>query len=391
MGGRIWPFRRSPPMRRCGNVQSARIMPFQGRNLQSGQYLPRTVSVETSRLPPPLAAYAPPTISCCDWGITAGDLRWRPCNRGQTKECAGPCTDGAPERSRERPYGIILGGCILFIMACTRSAPVSAAPPTFVGGPSEMAGNPYMNFNAARWAAGVGGLGATGRSILLTLAQMSDNHGVCFPTWHTLAVQSQCSKRTVGRYLAAFEERNLVVRRARFAVHHGRVGSFYILIGWPGRVLIPPTGHPKHGRGVFETPSTCLLHKDLQSEWHGGNVIAAMPKNSTLSIDSTTAAEIARSLERCLDALGPWANDENRRRLSSDVEGLSELLENFDLEQHVLPVLAAKSSHGTKAPPVRVWAYFREPIRHLALKLEREGSSRNSSRRVGAQHGQEHP
>ncbi len=251
--------------------------------------------------------------------------------------------------------------------------------------------NPYMNFKAARWAAGVGGLGATGRSILLTLAQMSDNHGVCFPTWHTLAVQSQCSKRTVGRNLAAFEERNLLVRQARFAVHHGRIGSFYILIGWPGRDLIPPTGHPTHGMAVLETQSTRFLYEDQQSGWHGDGVTAAVVKNNTITIDSTTAAEIARSLERCLDALGPWANDENRRRISIDVEGLSELLENFDLEQHVLPVLAARSSHGTKAPPVRVWAYFREPIRNLALKLEREGSSRNSSRRVGAQHGQEHP
>ncbi|MDR5651431.1 helix-turn-helix domain-containing protein [Ruixingdingia sedimenti] len=248
-----------------------------------------------------------------------------------------------------------------------------------------------MNFHAARWAAGVGGLGTPGRSILLTLAHMSDNHGVCFPNWHTLAVQSQCSKRTIARHLTVFEERNLVVRQARFAKHHGRISSFYILIGWPGRDLIPPTGHPKHGMAILETPSTRFLYEDQQSGWHGDGATAAVRKNNNLILDSTTAAEIALSLERCLDALGPWANDENRRMLSGDVEGLSALLEHFDLEQHVLPVLAAKSSHGTKAPPLRVWGYFREAIGNLALKLERGRSCRNSSRRGGATHGQERP
>lgn len=238
--------------------------------------------------------------------------------------------------------------------------------------------NPHMNFKAARWAAGVSGLGAQGRSILLSMAHMSDTHGVCFPSWNTLAIYSQCSKSTVRRNLREFARRNLVVSQARFAEHHGRISSFYILIGWPGRVLIPETGHPRHGMDILETRHTRNLHEDLQSERQGGGVSATL-LNQCLSIkDSTTAAEITIALERCLKALGPWANDQNRNSLTNDVQGFSALLDDFDLETHILPVLAEKSSHATKAPPLRVWKYFWEPIRNLALKQEKKRPPKDS-------------
>lgn len=252
-------------------------------------------------------------------------------------------------------------------------------------GASDMRRNPHMNFKAARWAAGVSGLGAHGRSILLSLAHMADLYGVCFPSWNTLAIQSQCSERTVGRNLQEFERRNLVIRQARFAKHHGRISSFYILIGWPERALIPATGHPSHGIEIRETRHTRSLHEDLQPERHRDGVPVAM-QNQSLSIkDSTTAAEITIALERCLQALGPWANDQNRNSLTNDMRGLSALCDEYDLETHILPVLAEKSSHGTKAPPLKVWKYFREPIRNLAMKLERKRSPNVSSPPGGGQ------
>lgn len=234
--------------------------------------------------------------------------------------------------------------------------------------------NPHMNFNAARWAAGVSCLGAPGRSILLSLAHMSDPYGVCYPSWNTLAIQSQCSKRTVGRNLREFERRNLVVSQARYAKHHGRINSFYILVGWPERVLIPATGHPKFGMEILETGYTRILHEDLQTERHEGRVSAAVLNQSILIKDSTTAAEITVPLECCLQALGPWANEQNRKTLTGDLRGLSALLDEFDLEAHILPVLAEKSRHATSAPPLRTWNYFKEPIRNLASKMEREKS-----------------
>lgn len=89
-----------------------------------------------------------------------------------------------------------------------------------------------------------------GRSILLALAYSSDPHGCSWPSQSVIAAHAQCSKRTVSRHLQALEERRLVRVIGRIGDHGGRISCVNILVGWPGRELIPEAGHPVLGRAI---------------------------------------------------------------------------------------------------------------------------------------------
>lgn len=227
----------------------------------------------------------------------------------------------------------------------------------------------YMNYEAGRWAVGVPGLGAVGRSILLALAHSSDLHGCSWSSQAVIAAHAQCAKRTISRHLRMLEERGLIRVIGRIGAHGGRTSCAYILVGWPGRELIPEAGHPVLGRAIRENALSRAMHATLVQESHQGDDTVATQNKEDGIKDTTTNAEIERVLDRCFEALGPWANDVNRAYLAKDLSGLLQLIECYDLEKHILPVLIEKSSHGLNPPPLWKWQYFREPIQHRAAAM----------------------
>lgn len=210
-----------------------------------------------------------------------------------------------------------------------------------------------------------------GRSILLALAYSSDPHGCSWASQGVIAAHAQCSKRTVSRHLRIFQERGLVRVVERCGYHGGRISCVYILVGWAGRKLIPQAGHPRLGPAIREDALSRARHHILTQESHRGTDSAA-DQNKTNEIkkeDTTTALEAEKIQERCLEALGPWADDANRACLGKDRSGPLQLIEVYDLEKHILPVLSEKSSKGFKAPPLRTWRYFQEPIQDRAEQM----------------------
>lgn len=77
-----------------------------------------------------------------------------------------------------------------------------------------------MSFQAMAWAVKQKVGNATGKAILLMLANYADEDGRCFPSQETLATECECSKRSVLDWLQKFEDMGILKRDRR----HGSGG-----------------------------------------------------------------------------------------------------------------------------------------------------------------------
>lgn len=77
-----------------------------------------------------------------------------------------------------------------------------------------------MSFQAMAWAVKQKVGNATGKAILLMLANYADEQGKCFPSQETLASECECSKRSILDWLQKFEDMGLLSRERR----HGAGG-----------------------------------------------------------------------------------------------------------------------------------------------------------------------
>lgn len=73
-----------------------------------------------------------------------------------------------------------------------------------------------MSFHAMAWAVKQKVGNATGKAILLMLANYADDSGQCFPSQERLASECECSVATVARWLGLFVELGLVTRQKRY-------------------------------------------------------------------------------------------------------------------------------------------------------------------------------
>lgn len=77
-----------------------------------------------------------------------------------------------------------------------------------------------MSFQAMAWAVKQKVGNATGKAILLMLANYADERGQCFPSQETLATECECSKRSILDWLQKFEDMGILTRERR----HGAGG-----------------------------------------------------------------------------------------------------------------------------------------------------------------------
>lgn len=77
-----------------------------------------------------------------------------------------------------------------------------------------------MSFQAMAWAVKQKVGNATGKAILLMLANYADDEGRCFPSQETLAAECECSKRSILDWLQKFEDMGILKRDRR----HGAGG-----------------------------------------------------------------------------------------------------------------------------------------------------------------------
>lgn len=72
-----------------------------------------------------------------------------------------------------------------------------------------------MSFQAMAWAVKQKVGNATGKAILLMLANYADEKGRCWPSQETLANECECSKRSILDWLQKFEDMGILSRERR--------------------------------------------------------------------------------------------------------------------------------------------------------------------------------
>ena len=130
-----------------------------------------------------------------------------------------------------------------------------------------------LNSAATRWAHLVPVLRPVEKALLLVLARHADQYGCSWCSQKTLAAQAGCCGRSVRSVFKGFESRGLIRRLSRMAPHGGQLTDAVVLTGWPGRTLIPDTGHPQLGPLVTETSETKL-------QWIRGQAPGELPDSS---------------------------------------------------------------------------------------------------------------
>lgn len=87
-----------------------------------------------------------------------------------------------------------------------------------------------MSFQAMSWAVRQKVGNATGKAILLMLANYCDHEGTCFPSQQRLADECECGLRTVTRWLDQFEKDGLLTRERRMREDGSRTSDMIRLV-----------------------------------------------------------------------------------------------------------------------------------------------------------------
>ncbi|MEL0436648.1 helix-turn-helix domain-containing protein [Phycobacter sp. K97] len=233
----------------------------------------------------------------------------------------------------------------------------------------------YVNFKAFQWALSVEGLAQNTRSLFLELARRSDEYGCSHIGRRKIAEVIGCSRRTIDTHVSKLVSLGLIRRIGRYTATQGQITSVTQLSAWPNRARIPTSGHPKYGKFIKEDALDALIfaRSNLQ-DLQGAGEDSSNHRKYSNRIEATTQCIENEALVACLDALGPWANETNRRNLSRRVSTLSDLLDaGYDLEKDVFPTLREMSKRGGKIPTLRSWKYFEDPIRHFAEARNSQG------------------
>lgn len=73
-----------------------------------------------------------------------------------------------------------------------------------------------MSFHAMAWAVKQKVGNATGKAILIMVANYADDRGECFPSQDRLAADCECSVATIARWLGQFVEMGFLTRQKRY-------------------------------------------------------------------------------------------------------------------------------------------------------------------------------
>lgn len=224
---------------------------------------------------------------------------------------------------------------------------------------------PYVNLAAFKWALSRTECKANRRSVLIELARNSDEFGCSYWSAKRLARELGISDRTVRNCLRDLEEQALIRRIGRAGKHRAQISNV-VVVGWPERKRLPRSGHPSLGRTVREKKLDELNAWAMKRNVFPGAPETVAGQNKYYSItDTATSTEVDAAnsiLDLCLEALGAWATESNRRLLSADAACLEDFFDKgADLNRHVLPVLR-QCGERKKVPNLRSWAYFNDMI-----------------------------
>ncbi len=246
----------------------------------------------------------------------------------------------------------------------------------------------FVNTAALRWAETQKQVGdGITLAILRFLATKADDFGCSHWSQLSMADELGFHERTLRNHLKKLQVAGLVrtFRRTRNAMTSTNA---YQLIAWPGRKLIPSTGHPGLGRYVAEDASSLICWEENRHRMPQEPEADAALNHSNESLSLTCNEEERSIIDRCLDDLGKWATQRNRAGLLAAHATLFKLLdEGFDLHLHVLPVLRNKAESRQRIPRLQSWNYFRDAIAAHAASSESKARPEEPSTSTARERG----
>ncbi|MBK3745192.1 helix-turn-helix domain-containing protein [Paraburkholderia aspalathi] len=222
-----------------------------------------------------------------------------------------------------------------------------------------------MSFQAMTWAVKQKVGSATGKAILLMLANYADDEGKCFPGQDKLAAECKCSPRTVREWLDKFEKMGIVSRSERRRGDGYRTSDLIILdLESSPAGNSPENTSPENDDNLTgssfqshrqETPSNLLVEpSDNHQQPRAG---AGKPETD---LDNLQA--------KLVEAAGDKIQPHSVFDLSSII-GL--LGAGVDLETDILPTIRARSAKMRS--PARGWGYFTDAIRDACSRRVEAG------------------
>lgn len=215
-----------------------------------------------------------------------------------------------------------------------------------------------MSFQAMTWAVKQKVGNATGKAVLLMLANYADENGSCYPGQDKLAKECECSSRTVREWLDKFETMGLIVRQERRREDGYRTSDLIVMqLEKSPEAFSPENNSPENGAHLTgnsrtshrqEIPSNLLVepseNRQPRAHTHKG-----------LDVDGSTLQ--AKLIEAAGDKIQPHGVFD-----CSPIFGL--LAAEVDLEADILPAIRAKAAQmrakGDK--PASKWSFFVGPI-----------------------------
>lgn len=142
-----------------------------------------------------------------------------------------------------------------------------------------------MSFQAMAWAVKQKVGNATGKAILLMLANYADEQGKCWPSQETLAAECECSVATVARWLNSFAEMGFLTRVKQYGEGGYRRAD----------VLQLETALPVRELPITKLPSTELPNSGAKLTRHSDGAEPITEPIRSSSLRSEDARPVARN------------------------------------------------------------------------------------------------
>ena len=164
---------------------------------------------------------------------------------------------------------------------------------------------------------------ATGKAVLMMLANYADAEGRCFPSQETLASDSECNVRSVARWLSILERMGLIVREHRRR-DDGYRTSDSIRMTFSDAILSPDTKSPDN-----KSPDTV------------SNLTGHKVRARTSQVNRKVLISARDELSKVLDESRVTAVLEHRQKLRKPLTAHAATLLAKTLSQHPDPNAAA--------------------------------------------------
>jgi hypothetical protein len=222
-----------------------------------------------------------------------------------------------------------------------------------------------MSFQAMTWAVKQKVGNATGKAILLMLANYADENGSCYPGQDKLAAECECSPRTIRDWLDKFEAMGLLTRSERRREDGYRTSDRITLqLDTSPAAFSPENISPENNDDL--TGNSRRPHRQELP----GNLLVEPSDNRQQP--RATASKPETDFDALQAKLIQAAGDKIHPHGVFDLSAVVGLLSaGVDLETDILPTIRARAA--TMSHPARGWAYFSEAIKDAYNRRIRAG------------------